>query len=63
MHQTTSVEDRERSLGQGITNCVYKNNGFDLQSKIQTTQSDLYLMILSMSHLVDICNGVEKANQ
>ena len=58
MHQTTSG-DRERSLGQGITNCVYTNNGFDLQSKTHSTQSDLYLlgMILSISHLVDICRS------
>ena len=56
MHQTASG-DRERSLGQVITNCVYTNNGFDLQSKIHATQSDLYLLILSMSHLVDICRS------
>ena len=42
-------------MGQGITNCVYRNNGFDLQSKIHATQSDLYLLILSMSLLVEIC--------
>ena len=49
--------DREWSLGQGITNCVYTNNGFDLQSKIHATQSDLYVLILSVSHLVDICRS------
>ena len=45
------------SLGQGITNCVYTSNCFDLQSKIHAIQSDLYLLILSMSHLVDICRS------
>ena len=49
--------DRERSLGQGITNCVYTNNRFDLQSKIHATQSDLCLLILSTSLLVDICRS------
>ena len=53
MHQTASG-DRERSLGQVITNCVYTNNGFYLQSKIHAPQSDLYPMILSMSHEVDM---------
>ena len=49
--------DRERSLGQGITNCVYTNNRFDLQPKIHATQSDLCLLILSTSLLVDICRS------
>ena len=57
MHQTASG-DRERSLGQVITNCVYTNNGFDLQSKIHAPQSDLYPMILSMSHEVDMIIAV-----
>ena len=57
MHQTAS-EDRERSLEQVITNCVYTNNGFDLQSKIHAPQSDLYPMILSMSHEVDMIIAV-----
>ena len=35
--------DRERSLGKGITNWIYTNNRFDLQSKIHATQSDLCL--------------------
>ena len=52
----TSV-DRERSLGQGITNCVYTNNRFELQSRFHATQSDLYLLILSMCLLVDICRS------
>ena len=48
------IRGQGKVLGQGIANCVYTNNGFDLQSKIHATQSDFYLLILSMSLMVDI---------
>ena len=51
------IRGQGKSLGQGITSCVYTNNGFDLQSKIHATQSDFYLLILSMSLMVDICRS------
>ena len=51
------IRGQGKVLGQGITNCVYTNNAFDLQSKIHATQSDFYLLILSMSLMVDICRA------